>query len=193
MIEIIEFLAGLVIVFAVLNDVFQSVVVPRPSPWGVFRLTRLVIRGSWRVWRNLGLRAGPERRERMLGTFAPRVLIGLLLVWILGLVLGFGLMLYALRTQTHPPLENLLMATYYAGTSLLTIGYGDIVAQSALARLVSITAAVAGSGWFQPRSALFFLCKPQSSAARAWSSRSMAAPERRPRGLAGSRPERKSG
>ncbi|OLC65342.1 MAG: hypothetical protein AUH76_02875 [Candidatus Rokubacteria bacterium 13_1_40CM_4_67_11] len=146
MIEIIEFLAGLVIVFAVLNDVFQSVVVPRPSPWGVFRLTRLVIRGSWRVWRNLGLRAGPERRERMLGTFAPRVLIGLLLVWILGLVLGFGLMLYALRTQTHPPLENLLMAMYYAGTSLLTIGYGDIVAQSALARLVSITAAVAGLG-----------------------------------------------
>jgi len=38
------------------------------------------------------------------------------------------------------------MAMYYAGTSLLTIGYGDIVAQSALARLVSITAAIAGLG-----------------------------------------------
>jgi hypothetical protein len=35
---------------------------------------------------------------------------------------------------------------YYAGTSLLTIGYGDIVAQSALARLVSVTAAIAGLG-----------------------------------------------
>src|SRR2546428_9079383 len=125
MIEIIEFLAGLVIVFAVLSDVYQSVVVPRPSPWGVFRLTRLVIRDSWRVWRNLGLRAGPERRERMLGTFAPRVLIGLLLVWILGLVLGFGLMLYALRTQTHPPLGNLLMTVYYPAPCPLTSRYGD--------------------------------------------------------------------
>src|SRR2546428_11463363 len=122
MIEIIEFLAGLVIVFAVLNDVFQSVVVPRPSPWGVFRLTRLVIRGSWRVWRNLGLRAGPERRERMLGTFAPRVLIGLLLGWILGLGLGFGPMLYPLRTPTHSPLGNLLLGLYYAGPPPFTIG-----------------------------------------------------------------------
>jgi len=146
MIEIIEFVAGGVIVFFVLNDVFESVVVPRPSPWRRFRLTRLVIRGSWRAWRALGLRAAPDKRERMLGTFAPRVLIGLLLVWIAGLILGFGLMLYALRTQTRPPLEGLPMAMYYAGTSLLTIGYGDIVAHSWLARLVSIMAAVAGLG-----------------------------------------------
>jgi hypothetical protein len=147
MIEFIEFLAGLVVVGVVLSDVFESVVVPRPSPWRRFRLTRLLIRGSWRVWRTLGLRtSSSEKRERLLGTFAPRVLIGLLLVWIAGLILGFGLMLYALRTQTNPQLENLPMAMYYAGTSLLTIGYGDIVARSALARLVSIFAAIAGLG-----------------------------------------------
>jgi hypothetical protein len=146
MIEIVEFLAGAIVVFVVLNDVFQSVVVPRPTLRGV-RLTRYVIRGSWRVWRTLGLRtSSSEKRERLLGTFAPRVLIGLLLVWIAALILGFGLMLFALRTQTRPPLESLPMAMYYAGTSLLTIGYGDIVAYSALARLVSITAAIAGLG-----------------------------------------------
>src|SRR5260370_34572656 len=38
------------------------------------------------------------------------------------------------------------MGMYYGGTSLLTIGYGDIVARSALARLVSIFAALAGLG-----------------------------------------------
>ena len=146
MIEILEFVAGVLVVFYVLDDVFESVVVPRPSPWRRFRITRLVIRGSWRVWRALGLRSEPEKRERMLGTFAPRVLVGLLLIWILGLIVGFGLMLFALRTQTRPQLDNPLMAMYYAGTSLLTIGYGDIVAQSALARLVSILAAIAGLG-----------------------------------------------
>src|ERR1700682_6772224 len=138
MIEIIEFLAGLVVIFVVLNDVVESVFVPRPSPFRFLRLPRLVIRGSWRIWRALGTRnSSSEKRERLLGTFAPRVLIGLLLIWIAGLILGFGLMLYALRTQTSPPLANLPGAVYYAGTSLLTIGYGDIVAHSWLVWLVS--------------------------------------------------------
>lgn len=145
-IQIIEFLAGLFVIFIMLDDVFQSVLVPRPTPAG-FRLTRVVIRSTWRAWRSFGLRnSSSEKRERMLGSFAPAVLVLLLLVWLAGLILGFGLMLYALGTQTHPPLENLPMAMYYAGTSLMTIGYGDIVAQSALARLVSIGAAVAGLG-----------------------------------------------
>ena len=144
--QIIEFLAGLFVVFIMLDDVFQSVLVPRPTPAG-FRLTRVVIRSTWRAWRSFGLRSSSsEKRERMLGSFAPAVLVLLLLVWLAGLILGFGLMLFAVRTQTHPPLDNLPMAMYYAGTSLMTIGYGDIVAQSALARLVSIGAAVAGLG-----------------------------------------------
>src|SRR5260370_20324066 len=107
MIEFIEFLAGLVVVGIVLSDVFESVVVPRPSPWRRFRLTRLLIRGSWRGWRTLGLRtSSSEKRERLLGTFAPRVLIGPLLGWIAALALGFLLMLYALLSQTNPHLEN---------------------------------------------------------------------------------------
>jgi hypothetical protein len=146
MIEVLEFAAGLVVVGAVLNDVFQAVVVPRPTPGG-FRLTRLLVRGTWRISRSLALRkSSAEQRERMLGTYAPLILIIQLLFWIAGLILGFGLLLYALRTQTVPPLENLPMAMYFAGTSLLTIGYGDIVAHSALARLVSIAAAIAGLG-----------------------------------------------
>ena len=145
-IEIVAFLAGLVVVGVVLNDVFQAVVVPRPTPGG-FRLTRYVIRGSWRISRWLALRkTTAEQRERMLGTFAPLILIIQLLIWIAGLILGFGLLLYALRTQTNPQIENLPMAMYFAGTSFLTIGYGDIVAHSALARLVSIAAAIAGLG-----------------------------------------------
>lgn len=145
-IELIEFAAGLVVVGQVLNEVFQAVVVPRPTVGG-FRLTRYIIRGSWRIARWLALRkTTSEQRERMLGTFAPLILIIQLLIWIAGLILGFGLLLYALRMQTNPHLENLPMAMYFAGTSLLTIGYGDIVAHSALARLVSIAAAVAGLG-----------------------------------------------
>jgi hypothetical protein len=60
----------------------------------------------------------------------------LLLAWAAGLVLGYGLILHALRAQVRPVPEDLGTAVYFAGVSLLTIGFGDIVAMEAPARLV---------------------------------------------------------
>jgi len=74
------------------------------------------------------------------------VVILLLLIWISGLIIGFGLMLYAFRGSTTPPIENLGSAIYAAGTSLLTISFSNIVANSGGARLVSIAAGMAGLG-----------------------------------------------
>ena len=82
----------------------------------------------------------------MLGTFAPMAVIFLLVIWITGLIIGFGLMLYAFRDSTTPPIENLGSAIYTAGTSLLTISFSNVVANSGGARLVSIAAGMAGLG-----------------------------------------------
>jgi len=71
MLEIVEYLAGVVVVVFILNEVFQTVVVPRPTP-ARFRLARWIVVPGWRLWRRLGLRKlDANRRERMLGTFAP--------------------------------------------------------------------------------------------------------------------------
>src|SRR5438445_6228572 len=146
MLEVLEFLAGLALSVYLLNDVFQSVVVPRSTP-SRFRISRLVIVNGWRVVRAVGLRSRTAgSRERLLGTFAPMVVILLLLIWISGLIIGFGLMLYAFRDSTTPPIENLGSAIYAAGTSLLTISFSNIVANSGGARLVSIAAGMAGLG-----------------------------------------------
>ncbi|HEY0493183.1 MAG TPA: potassium channel family protein [Candidatus Dormibacteraeota bacterium] len=146
MLEIIEYLAGVALVLFFLNDVFQSVVVPRPTP-ARYRLSRWVVVPGWRVVRSLGLRRGDApNRERMLGTFAPAIVVVLLLLWITGLILGFGLQLWALRDQIHPVLHSIGSAFYFAGTSVLTIGFGDIVATSGLARLVALAAAASGLG-----------------------------------------------
>src|SRR5438309_1243128 len=146
MLEVLEFLAGLALSVYLLNDVFQSVVVPRSTP-SRFRISRLVIVNGWRVVRAVGLRSRTAgSRERLLGTFAPMVVILLLLIWITGLIIGFGLMLYAFRGSTTPPIENLGSAIYAAGTSLLTISFSNIVANSGGARLVSIAAGMAGLG-----------------------------------------------
>src|SRR5436190_235282 len=70
-------------------------------------------------------------------------LIGLFIV---GAILGYGLLLHALRDQVKPVPESLGTALYLAGTSLLTIGFGDYVPIGGLARLLSLVAGATGLG-----------------------------------------------
>jgi len=146
MLRLPEVLIGIAIVAYILNDLFQSVVVPRPTP-GRYRPTRWVVRPGWRAWRAMGLRArSSDARERFLGTFAPLVVVILLVVWLSGLVLGFGFIFYGLRDFLHPPIDGFQTALYFAGTSVLTIGFGDIVATSGLTRLLALVAGGTGLG-----------------------------------------------
>ena len=146
MLETLEVILGIVVVFYILNDVFQSVVVPRPTP-ARFRLTRWVVRPGWRAWRAMGLRSrSTGERERLLGVYAPLVVVVLLLLWLSGLVFGYGLIFDGLRNQLHPLVRDFPTALYFAGTSVLTIGFGDFVATSGLARLLALTAGGTGLG-----------------------------------------------
>lgn len=146
MLETLEVILGIAVVFYILNDVFQSVVVPRPTP-ARYRLTRWVVRPGWRAWRAIGLRTSSSgERERLLGVFAPLVVVVLLLLWLSGLILGYGLIFYGLRAQLHPVVQDFPTALYFAGTSVLTIGFGDFVATSGLARLLALTAGGTGLG-----------------------------------------------
>jgi len=143
MLETIEVILGIAVVFYILNDLFQSVVVPRPTP-ARYRLTRWVVRPGWRAWRAMGLRT--RDRERMLGAYAPLVVVVLLVLWLSGLVLGFGLIFYGLRAQLQPIAHDFPTALYFAGTSVLTIGFGDLVATTGVARLLSLIAGGTGLG-----------------------------------------------
>lgn len=146
MLETLEVIVGIVVVFYILNDLFQSVVVPRPTP-ARYRLTRWVVRPGWRAWRAAGLRTRSSgERERLLGVYAPLVVVVLLLLWLSGLVLGYGLIFYGLRAQLHPVVQDFPTALYFSGTSVLTIGFGDFVATSGLARLLALTAGGTGLG-----------------------------------------------
>jgi hypothetical protein len=124
---------------------FETIIVPRPTP-GWFRLGRYLIRGSWRALRKL--RDGrPERSyDRVLGLFAPAGAVALLMTWLLALIVGYGLIMYALRDQLRPIPNDVGTAIYFAATSLLTIGFGDVVAVGAPARIIIITASVGGLG-----------------------------------------------
>jgi Ion channel len=140
------FVVGAALLAFVLWDIFQSVVVPRPTP-GRLRLGRYLIPPTWRLFRWLGLRRRTGlAQDWLLGLFAPGAAILLFGVWILVIVLADGLMLFALRAEIQPSPQNLFDALYFAGTSALTIGYGDIVANGAISRLVVLFAAATGLG-----------------------------------------------
>ncbi len=145
MAELIEGAIGLALVIWILNDVFQSVVVPRPTP-GI-RPTTILTRLTWPMWRRFAeLRGSSGDRERVLGQYAPLLLVALLGLWILGLIFGYGLVLLAMGQQVRPVPTDVFEAAYFAGTSLLTIGFGDVVGLHPAARAVAILAGATGLG-----------------------------------------------
>jgi len=143
--EIVAFAAGFFLLALTFWDLFETVVVPRPTP-GWFRIGRYIIRGSWR-----GLTAIRDRRpnrsyDRILGLFAPAMTVTLLGAWLVALILGYGLIMYALRDELQPVPASLGSALYFAATSVLTLGFGDFVAVGAPARIIITTAAITGLG-----------------------------------------------
>jgi ion channel len=136
---------GIWIVLSVLYDLLVSVVLPRPAP-GRWRVTNIAFRLTWRPYRWVGVRLGEERRERLLGAYAPGMVILVLIIWVALLVSGYGLVLWSIREQVRPELPSLGSAIYFSGVSLLTIGFGDFVPVGPLARAVSIVEAGTGLG-----------------------------------------------
>lgn len=144
MLEAAEGIVGALVVVWMLNDVFQSVAVPRPTPG--LRPTTILARVTWPTWRSVAERRSTAARERLLAQYAPLLLVSSLGVWIVGLLVGYGLLFHAMRSQIEPPPGDVFAAMYFAGTSLLTVGFGDVVALDAPARALSIVAATSGLG-----------------------------------------------
>jgi hypothetical protein len=139
-------IAGLVLLGVVLWDVFQGIVVPRPTP-GRVRIARYAIFATWRVWRAFATRTKTGlARDQLLGLYAPGAAILLLVIWMSGVILGYGLILFALRGDLRPVPTNLVQAVYFAGSSVLTIGYGDFVPVAPLTRVIVLGAAATGLG-----------------------------------------------
>lgn len=143
--EAVAFAIGLFLLALTFWDLFETVVVPRPTP-GWFRIGRYLVRGSWRGL--TAIRDGRRGRsyDTLLGLFAPAATVALLAAWLISLIVGYGLILFALRDELQPVPADLGTTVYFAATSLLTIGFGDIVAVGLPARVIVTTAAVGGLG-----------------------------------------------
>ncbi len=144
--RLLEGVAGVLLTAAIFYDLFQSVILPRPAV-GRLRLTPLVIRPLWRVWRWVGTRSSRiDKRENRLAVFGPTSLIILLTFWGLSLILGYGLIFDALRDQLHEAPTNFGTSLYFSATTLVPLSYGDIVPVGVPARVVTLLESASGVG-----------------------------------------------
>lgn len=143
--ETVAFALGLFLLALTFWDLFETIIVPRPTP-GWFRIGRYVLRGSWRGLQVIRDGRPGRSYDRVLGLFAPAMTIALLATWLVALIIGYGLVLFALRDELRPVPQDLGSTVYFAATSVLTLGFGDIVAVGTPARVVIATAAISGLG-----------------------------------------------
>jgi voltage-gated potassium channel Kch len=138
-------LAGVVLLLATVADAVSTLLVGRglTARW---RPTRVFYTSSWWLWSRVGRALkSPPRRERFLAAFGPLSLLALLVIWLVGLMLGWALIYRADNPALHG-VSGFTSDLYYSGTSLLTLGFGDIVARSTALRLLTLVEAVSGLG-----------------------------------------------
>ena len=143
------FAAGVAIFLIVIWDAFEAIILPRRVTRR-FRLTRLFYKTTWITWRFVtGLIPARKTRETLLGFFGPISLLVLLGVWAVGLVFGFGLMQYGAGSAVVISGAQATFATdlYLSGTTFFTLGLGDVVPHSPLARTLVVIEAGFGFGF----------------------------------------------
>jgi len=133
-------IVGVLIIFLVLLDAFETIVLPRRVTRH-FRLTAWFYRRTWVPWLRVARKiTSPNRRESFLSYFGPLSVILLLVFWATGLIFGFALVQYGVgehvKLGNEPITFGILM--YHSGETFFTLGYGDIVPSNGPARALAV-------------------------------------------------------
>ncbi len=145
--RIIVALLGLLLAVTVLWDAFETIILPRRVS-RQFRLTRLFYHYTWQAW-SFGPRRGKRRRDTYLSLYGPLSLLVLLGVWAVGLILGFGILQWGCGSHITTASGNHSFGTdvYMSGTTFFTLGLGDVIPQTTLARTITVVEGGVGFGF----------------------------------------------
>ena len=151
--QIFLLVLGLFLYAAVLLDSFQTIILPR-RPVARFRLTSLFYVVTWASWTRLALVSRDRRRqEQIYSYYGPLSLLMLFVVWAISLVIAFGFMYFGLHAPFSDPLHpttalgHLRTCFYVSGSTLFTLGLGDVVPISHATRFLIVTEAGTGLGF----------------------------------------------
>ncbi|HEY3450989.1 MAG TPA: potassium channel family protein [Myxococcales bacterium] len=142
--------ASALFVLATLAEGFETFVLPR-RVLRRLRFARLWFRESWRLWAAVGRRVrDEERREGVLAVYGPVSLLGLLAAFAAALILGFAGLHWALGSSLDartagPP--GFFTDLYLSGTTLFTLGLGDVAPRTAAAKAITVLESGIGLGF----------------------------------------------
>jgi hypothetical protein len=129
--ELVEQLAGAVVMVLTLLDIFLTVLYARA---GTELFSPVVSRAIWFVFRLVSRPFG-RNRGRVMSFCGPVILVALIFVWAACLALGSGLIIHphlgeGIRTSEDPTPRDFMSALYAGATSLALTGSSDFKPQS---------------------------------------------------------------
>lgn len=135
--------AGLAIILVVASDIFRSLLVPRANA-RLLRVGPLLGTLMFPSWQALAQRIGAHRlQQTMRASLAPLMLVMMLMIWAGSLIVGFGLVFWADRTNFRPGFATYGDAIYAAGSAFSTLGINGTI-KGNLTRVAVLTCSVAG-------------------------------------------------
>ena len=148
--RILAGLGGGVLVYAVLRDAFETIVLPR-RPSGRRRITAIFYRSTWTPIRALALRTkNPGRRDLALNYFGPLWIVSLIGLWAVLLIAAFSFVYWGLGTDINAPGggdPGFWMDVYMSGTTFFTLGMGDVSPAGPATRFAAVLQAGMGLGF----------------------------------------------
>jgi hypothetical protein len=151
--HVVAIILGCVFLAGVLLDAFQTIILPR-RPVGRFRITRFFFTLTWGPWRWLAGNWPVKRsREQMYSFYGPFSLLLLFGIWAALLAAAYALIYFGMHMPfadpAHPvtAFQRLRSCFYVSGTTLFTLGLGDVQPTTNAARMFIVVEAGTGLGF----------------------------------------------
>ncbi|HET6144387.1 MAG TPA: potassium channel family protein [Candidatus Acidoferrales bacterium] len=147
--KILVAVAGFILLFITLWEAFETIILPRRVTRPV-RIVRLFYRATWILWSAMNRAFRTKKmREAHLSYYGPLSLLGLFAAWALLLITAFAMLQWAagsaLNTSDGP--ATFRTDFYLSGTTLFTLGLGDVTPKTALARFITVCEGGTGFGF----------------------------------------------
>jgi hypothetical protein len=151
--HVVAIILGCVFLAGVLLDAFQTIILPR-RPVGRFRITRFFFTLTWGPWRWLAGNWPVKRsREQMYSFYGPFSLLLLFGIWAALLAAAYALIYFGMHMPFADPghpvtaFQRLRTCFYVSGTTLFTLGLGDVQPTTNAARMFIVVEAGTGLGF----------------------------------------------
>jgi hypothetical protein len=124
---------GVLLILVMLQDAFETVVLPRRVQRPV-SLGRYFLFLTWLPGKAAAHKfKKPSRREAFLAYFGPLELIGLLIVWVIGCIIGYGLVYRGIA-----PSQGFGDQLFFSGSTFTTVGIATLPASTGLIRAIAV-------------------------------------------------------